>query len=270
VTATLIDDVPKAVLAAVLALLVILWLWARGDRRSRAATVLRVAWANPVTRRWVWVALAILLFTVVTEDVLLGERDELVLRLDERAHAVLAGIAGRPLCRRTASVVSALTGEGLAAATGAVVVGLTLRRRRLEALIVAAGTAGAWALSGALKPLLSVARPRAHTPVNLFSDYGFPSGHAVVTVVACGLACWALGRSATRAQQRVLFALTAAAALLAGGSRMVLNAHWLSDVVAGWMFGAVWLNVVIVIGTALMDRTSSTPPLGQWESPRPV
>jgi undecaprenyl-diphosphatase len=77
--------------------------------------------------------------------------------------------------------------------------------------------------------------------------YGFPSGHALVTVVGCGLLLWTLAQL-QGASPRFSRCCTGAIAigLVAGAARVVLNAHWVSDVIAGVAIGSVWLTLVVV------------------------
>lgn len=80
-----IDDVPKAVLAALLVAVAALALWGTLDRRSRGAALARRAcrlsgWPGRVL---LGVLAAAVLF-VVAEDVTEREEDELVRRLDHK------------------------------------------------------------------------------------------------------------------------------------------------------------------------------------------
>ncbi len=80
-------------------------------------------------------------------------------------------------------------------------------------------------------------------PVNPFeSDFSFPSTHSLMAVVAyCSLAY--IFRNKNRKISYALLVLP----LMIGFSRIYLNVHWLSDVIAGFVFGIllviffVWL-----------------------------
>ncbi|HSF84430.1 MAG TPA: phosphatase PAP2 family protein [Acidimicrobiia bacterium] len=87
---------------------------------------------------------------------------------------------------------------------------------------------------GSLKALYDRARP----PVALVDveSGSFPSGHSVAgAVVALSLAVCLVSAGPRR---RNLELAAAAFALVMGGSRIYLGAHWLTDVVAGVAFGA--------------------------------
>jgi membrane-associated phospholipid phosphatase len=155
--------------------------------------------------------------------------------------------------RSTATVLSRLTGEGLIAAVAVVAIALLATRRRLEAWVLVLGTIAAWLTSLALKVAFGVPRPRAYATFRS-GHAGFPSGHALVSLVACGLIAWALGRRCSRRLRLALFTLAIVVAAGSALSRLVLDAHWLSDAVAGLAFGAVWLNVAIVLGEDRCQR----------------
>ncbi len=99
---------------------------------------------------------------------------------------------------------------------------------------------------GVLKDL--VARPRPPTPMVETSGFSFPSGHAIAGAVsALALVIMLLPPGPDRwawEMRAVLFVLAMAL------SRTYLSAHWLSDVVAGTLFGSAVLlsSVVLVVG----------------------
>ncbi|WP_157017506.1 glycosyltransferase 87 family protein [Cryptosporangium arvum] len=82
----------------------------------------------------------------------------------------------------------------------------------------------------------------------------FSSGHAMAAVLGWGL----LAREFRR---RVGYLLVAIVALVVGLSRVALEVHWLSDVVAGWAFGVLALVVsrwVVVPDVAPSPRLTSS------------
>src|SRR5262245_12447802 len=90
-------------------------------------------------------------------------------------------------------------------------------------------------------------RPRGHHSVYEISRYGFPSAHVVVTIVACGLVAWVFGRDAPRPVRIALSLGVGVMAMGSGLARMILDAHWLSDIVAGFAVGALWLTLLTSI-----------------------
>ncbi len=77
--------------------------------------------------------------------------------------------------------------------------------------------------------------------------HSFPSGHATVVWVVYGFLAYLWWQAARHWAERCI---TVGFSLLwigiVSSARLVLGAHWPSDVVAGWLIGMVWLGVVIV------------------------
>lgn len=200
-----------------------------------------------VRERWPAVlatALAAAVLAVLAEDVLNQEHDQIVLTLDVHARMTVKALAGTSTAA-IASILSRLTGEGLVGVVLGTAGALVAMRRRWDAAILVAGTLGAWVLSNGLKLVFAVTRPRGHQVFYEISGYGFPSAHAVVTLVGAGLIAWLLGRDLSPRRRLTLYAAAGGVTALAGAARIVLDAHWLSDVVAGFAVGLLWLTAVI-------------------------
>jgi undecaprenyl-diphosphatase len=162
-----------------------------------------------------------------TTFVPIGRFDETTYRvMDDIRNVVLSGVA------RALNVI----GGGYVTIPIRAVVSLWLAfRRRWRAL-------GAWVLTWvAAEVLLTAAkayfhRDRPPDPLVAVDGYSFPSGHAVAaaaTAVALVLVLMASGPRRRKWEViAVLFAFVMAF------SRVYLNAHWLSDVVAGVVLGA--------------------------------
>ena len=91
-----------------------------------------------------------------------------------------------------------------------------------------------------------VARPRPKLDWALvYPDFSFPSGHtmdSIVVLVAVAFVAWALfGRRVGIVATCIAIGL----ALLIGFSRIYLGAHFLTDVLGGYLAGAIWLIVVM-------------------------
>jgi membrane-associated phospholipid phosphatase len=123
-------------------------------------------------------------------------------------------------------------------------VGLTLwgRGARRLALAWAGALAGNGLTVRALKPLFDTARPVDAEALVGVAGASFPSGHASGALVAWGLlGAIALAHAPSPGRARAVFVACALLATSVGYSRWVLGAHHLSDVLAGWLCGAVWL-----------------------------
>lgn len=116
--------------------------------------------------------------------------------------------------------------------------------RRLAAAWVIA-LAGNGLLNRALKELFQRSRPlHEHGWANA-GGWSFPSGHSSGSLVAYGMLAWLLMRYTPRPMHLPLSLVAIAIALLVGYSRIVLQVHWFSDVLAGFMLGSAWLAVCI-------------------------
>lgn len=76
----------------------------------------------------------------------------------------------------------------------------------------------------------------------------FPSGHAVNVVVAWGLVAYLLVRYRPRDWPVRWMAVGVALASIAMGAASVyLNTHWVTDLVAGWILGALLLQAAVIL-----------------------
>jgi membrane-associated phospholipid phosphatase len=107
---------------------------------------------------------------------------------------------------------------------------------------------GALAITAAIKLLTDRMRPDGGL-TDTFSS-AFPSGHAVRAAAVYTLVAWLVLRwtSPHRRTTRVLVVAVAVAMILAiGTSRLLLGAHWLTDVVGGYVLGVLWVAVCVVV-----------------------
>lgn len=126
---------------------------------------------------------------------------------------------------------------------------LALRDRAGAAWLLLSFYSGA-ALNHLLKH--AVQRPRPGQSGLEMTDFAFPSGHAAQATLLYGALLALLWRRTASRRARV--ATTLAAALLVaavGASRLVLQAHWLSDVLGGVLVGAAWLMLALAARRAM-------------------
>ncbi|WP_045824145.1 phosphatase PAP2 family protein [Williamsia herbipolensis] len=126
---------------------------------------------------------------------------------------------------------------------------------RDRALTVLIGSASGWLLMQALKHLAARPRPEPRFRVIAIDTYSFPSGHAMMSAVVLGLVAVAAWQTSVwvRAHAPVL-AIAPVASLLIGASRIYLGVHWTTDVVAGWLIGAIWVVLAVAVARALRTR----------------
>ncbi len=140
-----------------------------------------------------------------------------------------------------------------------VVVALLLAWRRQHLLLGVwlLGLAGNGLLIRATKATVERLRPvQAHDWPVVVSGSSFPSGHAGAATVAWGLSAWLLVRCLPpRAQSPVLLAAVLLVAAV-GWSRVLLQVHHASDVLAGWLGGALWLGLCLTIAHWAQRRSA--------------
>jgi membrane-associated phospholipid phosphatase len=139
-------------------------------------------------------------------------------------------------------------GGALFVVTASFLVGawLITRRHAAEAAGFVAAVLGGELLVFMLK--IMVHRPRPPTAFALVHAWGwsFPSGHAVMAVTLYGMAAYLLVKRADSWRGRALVvAFACLIAFVIGLSRIYLQAHYLSDVLAGFAAGMFWLTACI-------------------------
>lgn len=114
------------------------------------------------------------------------------------------------------------------------------------ALWVAATCVLAALVQKALKVLVGRARPVWPDPVDSARESAFPSGHAMTATVVCGLLLWLLHRYGARGATRLMAWAAAVVSVVGVGlSRVWLGVHWPSDVVGGWLLGALMVALAV-------------------------
>ncbi|WP_068161616.1 phosphatase PAP2 family protein [Rhodococcus phenolicus] len=134
---------------------------------------------------------------------------------------------------------------------------LLLRASRpQDALLVAGAVLTGWPVMSLLKLLFARARPPLPERLVDLSTHSFPSGHAMMSAVLAVALAAVLARS-TRPQgpwRAVLYAGLACYTVAVGLSRVYLAAHWLTDVVAGWILGSLWALLWVWLVTRVRIR----------------
>lgn len=107
-------------------------------------------------------------------------------------------------------------------------------------------TLGSTAFTSLLKYLFQRERPA--NSLLVVQTYSFPSGHATTAMALYGFIAYLLIRFHQDFAQKIrIFTIAILFILLIGLSRVVLNQHYLSDVLGGYLVGVSWLTLGISI-----------------------
>ena len=126
------------------------------------------------------------------------------------------------------------------------------RQRLLAAAWVVAIAGNGW-LNTSLKQAFGRLRPLPLDGLLPVSGLSFPSGHSSGAVVAYGMAAYLALRLLPPRWHLPALLLAVALAFSIGASRVILQAHFASDVLAGFASGSAWLALCIT-GLALLHR----------------
>lgn len=113
------------------------------------------------------------------------------------------------------------------------------RRRRPVIFLAVAGLGGLIGI--AVKVFVGRPRPELDEPLAHALGKSFPSGHAMTSVVMYGALLLVVLHLVAAAWRPMLVAATGLVVLGIGVSRLVLGAHFITDVVGGWVLGGAWL-----------------------------
>ena len=92
--------------------------------------------------------------------------------------------------------------------------------------------------------------------------WSFPSGHASGALVTFGFLAYVALRVLPRRLHAPCMLVAAGLVLLVGASRVFVNAHYASDVLAGFASGSAWLLACILVVGRVRGRASEPGSLG--------
>jgi undecaprenyl-diphosphatase len=131
---------------------------------------------------------------------------------------------------------------------------LAVKRVWLLAAAWAGTTLGGALMNRLLKSIFERTRPLHDHGLTLEGGWSFPSGHASGSMLVYGLLAYLVVRN-TPAVWHLPVALTGTAIIVfVGSSRVLLQVHYLSDIVAGYASAAVWVGICIAALEAVRWR----------------
>jgi len=121
-----------------------------------------------------------------------------------------------------------------------------IKKKWYHLVLLVTGMVGGVLLEFLIKFLIHRERP-----VNALIDvsgYSFPSGHATMAIIFFTIIIYAFKDDIKNRILRALFVFSMMSVfLLVGASRIYLNVHWFSDVVAGFALGVFWLTLLVLV-----------------------
>ena len=150
----------------------------------------------------------------------------------------------------------------LALLTGLVAIGLMSRRRYAEAILVLPAT-GTHAVNAILKNVIQSPRPTDEQVriQDQAAGFGFPSGHTMAVVVFCGVIAYLAWRLIERRRyQYAVHAIVVLAIVGIGFSRIYSGAHWPSDVLGGYLWGAFYTSLMVLLFHRMQPRKADGVP----------
>ena len=114
----------------------------------------------------------------------------------------------------------------------------------LSAALLVVSTIGGIALTTLLKTIFQRTRPALFQSDYTASFYSFPSGHATVAVGFYGALALLLALRLEGWKRWTVAATGVTLVLLIGFSRLYLGVHYPTDVLAGYLSGAIWVSTV--------------------------
>lgn len=138
--------------------------------------------------------------------------------------------------------LTALGGFTVLTALTIVSVGLMLLMRKTRlALLALVAVSGGMMASNILKQIFARSRPDVVPHGVLVTSASFPSGHAMMAATVYLTLGVLLARTQPKAAIRLyIIGVSTGIAVLVGISRVYLGVHWPTDVLGGWILGAVW------------------------------
>jgi membrane-associated phospholipid phosphatase len=244
-----------AMVAAIAAALFFAWRWNRRHPHALEATVKRLtqrfgwSWSRPayltthlVVGLLVSIA-ALWFFSSVAEGVVEHEpitRFDVALDNVLHSHTTTIGIR---LAQTLSDIGSPIAMTVLMLGIAIV---LWVRKQRLLFGTWLAAFVGGAILDQLLKAIFRRPRPTFAKPIIEAHGFSFPSGHAMGSLIGFGVLAY-LGLRATRSTRDRVAIVAVAIVLIVGigASRLYLGAHYLSDVLAGYAAGIVWLGACL-------------------------
>ncbi len=139
-------------------------------------------------------------------------------------------------------------GEWVTIAIASTIIISLLLTKKLYAVIIGyiIAVAGGGGLDYILKQAVQRTRPISNSTLVMVKGFSFPSGHAMLSMVFYGMVSYFIIRQIKQWKFRMLVVIIMGFIIfLIGFSRIYLQVHYFSDVIAGFIGGLFWLTVCV-------------------------
>lgn len=183
------------------------------------------------------------LFLKMIDDVV---NKEFVTKIDIWINAKMV-LLWNPLLNKIMTFITSIANPALLLVASMILFGILFCQKKWHnSLLLIFGLIG-----GSLFELITKLIVHRARPENAFlsvSGYSFPSGHATMAIIFFSLLIYSFKDDIKNTIIRCTFIIfNILLFLLIGFSRVYLNVHWFSDIVAGFALGLFWLTFLILV-----------------------
>ncbi|MCO6389254.1 phosphatase PAP2 family protein, partial [Aliihoeflea sp. 40Bstr573] len=127
-----------------------------------------------------------------------------------------------------------------------------------------ASVGGGLLISSVAKEFFDRPRPDLVPHGSFVHTASFPSGHSMMAAVVYLTLGVLVARTLPQRRLKIfVLSLAAMTTILVGISRVYLGVHWPTDVLAGWLAGAGWATVCMLVARVLARRGEVEPEVSQ-------
>jgi undecaprenyl-diphosphatase len=198
--------------------------------------------------------MAMMAFVVIADEIGI---DESLAQFD----LALADALSRHLSQTVLKTCAIITHLGdrvaLIAVTSSVAIALLWRRKFMLAVAWLVTTISGGIMIALLKLWFARVRPVHDHGFAVVDGWSFPSGHASGSMLVYGLLGYVIVRHTRAAFHIPIAVITVMVVICVGASRVLLQVHFFSDVLAGWATATVWISLCIAGLEAVRVRSGS-------------
>ncbi len=237
----------KFIFIAVVTSIIIIYLYRFVDKRKKIFTTYHL-YALIIN------IFSLYLFSKMIEDVIDGE---LITTVDVWINAKMA-LLWNPLLNKIMIFITNIASPVNLLVLSSILFGVLMYKKKwYYSLLLLCSMSGGILFALLFKFIIHRARPD-----NAFIEvtgYSFPSGHATMSIIFFSLLLYSWKDDIKTKTLRYTFIISNIIIfLLIGTSRVYLNVHWLSDVLAGFGLGLFWLTLLILVFKVIISLFKKT------------